>query len=238
MKKLVFASLLCGALAQLGTGCIIVSSDDDDEGTIDVAWDLRADVSKADTVGTAAVCPPNATAEVVLTRSSGTVFAMDIFDCDPLSGLVRDIPFDTYDVHVNIFGDNDQLIARSDVDRVTIDSVSENVAIDFAFTVNQGRFDVAWEINGASPAGACAATNGSTYVFNTTSVAAGAVPLLELYDCEDGQALTEFQPLDEYAILGTIEDADGVVLADVLAPNETLAFGNETVVLDAFDFSL
>ena len=103
MKKLVFAALLCGGIAQLGTGCIITSSDDDPnviyDGTISASWVLVSGDGN-----TPVGCPDGATTMEVITEDLTGYQIVDKFDCALGGGLIDREP-GTYDIWTRLADD-------------------------------------------------------------------------------------------------------------------------------------
>ncbi|MCG8420518.1 MAG: hypothetical protein MJE77_21495 [Proteobacteria bacterium] len=237
MKKLVFAAFLSIALMQLGTGCIILVEDDD--ATLDVTWTLIAgdpQVSNPDV----AACRAGETIEVVSTpTSSSNDRLVDLFDCDRNRGLVSDIPYGTYEVHINLYDGNpspSNLIAQSDAVEVSLDEDRPDVDLDFSFTINRGQFFFTWSITENTASRSCADVGGDTTALRSELIG-GTFIDDDLYDCSDFQAHTPFLPLGSYRLQVSLLDGQ-VVLGDSLVRRSSLDFGNHLNDLGNLEFAV
>ena len=203
MKKLVVVAFASLALAQLGTGCIIVSDDDPDpvidSGEIDVTWNLLAGDLEDNPTG--ATCPPGGTIEIVAEDQIDTtaVFA-NMFDCSLGRGVVTALPFSDYVVHLNLYAGPvapENLIGRSD-DRVfTIDDINFALEFDYTMTVDHGRVFFTWTITDNGAAINCATAGGQDVELR--SVLSG-VMRNDLFDCVAGEGETRFLPLNDVRV--------------------------------------
>lgn len=247
MKKLVVAAFASLALAQLGTGCIIISDDDDDpiidSGELDITWDLRAgDLEESPTVAT---CPPGGTIEVVAEDLNGTNTFANMFDCALGRGIVTDLPFSDYVVHLNLYSgpvSPANLIARSD-DRVfAIDDLNITRDLDYTMTLDHGRIGFSWTIEDAGATITCAAAGAQDT--NLRSVLGNQVKD-DLYECADGKGDTRFLPLNEpdvesYALSLSLFDSNTpptvlsratIIETDIVVAHEVDDIGNINMVL-------
>lgn len=156
MRKILFGTVLLGAVSFAATGCIIVGDDDDDNG----GGGSVGDISLAWTVDPG--CPAGATtAELTALPTSGGQPFINLFNCTDTVGVIDDVPVGTYDVFITITdGDvnNPFIFAQSFAEAGV--SVTRNTTVDVpAFTIlsEDAFFSFDWQINeGGSIAPDCA----------------------------------------------------------------------------------
>jgi hypothetical protein len=145
MKKLVFAALLCGGVAQMGTGCVITSGDDDPnvviyDGTITASWFLVAGDGN-DPV----YCPDGTTMEVITVDSRGDQI-VDKFYCTDGGGIIERAP-GVYEVWTRLTDDTSTLTyAMSTSVQVSVEQGIDS-PIEFEFSLDRGSFYFSWEID-------------------------------------------------------------------------------------------
>lgn len=235
MKKLVIPALLFGAMS--ATGCIFVSDDNGDDvivdgtATIDVEWLLEDD-------GAAAACPAGATTAAIHAQaaSDGEVFT-DLYDCADGGGITTDLPLDTYTVWVELTDDSGAaLYAQSEAADITLDLDGEVAVASFRIDVNNGFFDVSWEIAGSS----CASTDGGVSVLSTLAGTTTGVD--DIFNCTDGEApnvaTTGALPIGDYVIDVTLLDLQDQVIGEAPTEQATIEYGNQFVDLGVLTITL
>jgi hypothetical protein len=226
MKKLVFAALLCGGIAQLGTGCIITSSDPDEpiyyDGTISASWTLVSGDANVQ-VG----CPDGATTIEVVTENVDTGNQIvDQFDCVDGGGVIERAP-GTYDIWTRLTDDTALLTyAQSTLVTVSVEAGVDTPA-DFTFSIDRGSFYLTWDITDAgNPAGCDIADIGDVSVTSTVVGDPGT-----FYDdvtpCAQYEFTTPGLPLDSYVVSVALLDAANELAVYVADPVEAdIEYGN------------
>jgi hypothetical protein len=141
MKKLAFAALLCGGIAQMGTGCVITSDDPIViyDGTITASWSLVAGDAN-----TPEYCPDGTTMEVITEDASGYQI-IDKFYCADGGGVIERAP-GVYDVWTRLTDDTSFFTyAMSTSVQVGVEQGADR-PIEFTFSVDRGSFYFGWEI--------------------------------------------------------------------------------------------
>ena len=220
MKKLVMSALVLGALSQ-AAGCIFVTDDGDETGSIDVAWTL-ADGGCADA--------DTATINALLTGDSTPY--KDIYNCSDGSGLTQDLPLGTYTVWVDMTnGSGGSLVAQSEAVDITLGTDGQLATADFAINVTNGYVDAGWTFSNGESCANYVGENGISVL--STEVGNGANAYDDVFDCEDGFGTTaEIPAFLDYTVVVSIIDGNGAVLGDAPAETITIDHGNEFVVLD------
>jgi len=228
MKKLVIPALLLGALQ--ATGCIFVSDDDtEDTATINVSWTLVSD-------GAPAGCPAGAnTAAVNAQRDGQGSPYVDLFDCSDLSGFADDLPLGTYTVWIDFTDGGSSLYAQSQAAEITLDTPGEQASASFEVDVDNGFFDVSWEIHSAGGGTGCAsvAQNG----VGVLSTLAGTVEGVDdKFTCAAGEspaiATTPALPIGDYTVvLSLLEPGTDASMGDSDAISTSIDYGNQFVDL-------
>lgn len=180
MKKLAFAALLCGGLAQLGAGC--VSETQDVTGDIDVTWNLLTGDENTPTG-----CPAGATTMAIVTQDEVGNEIVDLFDCELQAGtLVRDPG--TYVIYAWLTDEaTNAQYAYSLSDEVLV--VTGGVeAVNFNISIDRGSFYFDWVINYAGAPSDCAAQPVGDVTITSTLVGGEGT----LYD--------DTAPCDQYAL--------------------------------------
>lgn len=174
MKNLVLVTLICGGVAQLGTGCIIVGDDDGNNppppppdanepppdaepppgpGEFLVAWTLLGG-DPVDGVQGEVTCPPNGV-DIKITADPDPGVADDediyLYDCAVGAGPADGLPPGTYDIWIELLDADGTLVAQSDIELGVVLDFDEQIPLDFAFSVDSGTFGIAWIVlaNGA-----------------------------------------------------------------------------------------
>jgi len=227
MKKLVIPALLLAALQ--ATGCIFVSDDDGDTATINVSWELFS--------GSAAVeCPVGATTIAVNAQlGSGTPY-VDLFDCSGAgSGFADDLPLGTYQVWVDVTDSTGSaLYAQSEAAEITLDSPGEFAQAAFDIDVDNGFWDVSWNIIGVNGNGCAAVNQNGVGVLST--LAGTTTGRDDKFNCVDGEdpnfVTTPPIPIGDYTvILSLLEPGTDASLGDSLAITPSIDYGNQFVDL-------
>lgn len=234
MKKLVFASLLCGILAQVGTGCIVSSNPAD--GYFDVAWILTEGADNTAIQG----CGDGVTAEVVAEDIVTSQQYIDLFDCVDGSGITSAIPAGDYDVWVNVYNGTDvsssNLIAQSGFQRTSILD-GETVVLDLSFPAG-GFFELSWTIEDELGPGAACADVAADGVSVLSTLVGPNTAIDDVFDCSAMSAITPQMLLGEYVVSVSLLDGEQSLNQVSTADPVTLQFGNEVVDLGIFDFVL
>lgn len=226
MKKLVFAALLCGGIAQLGTGCIITSSGPDDpiyyDGTISASWNLVSGDAN-----TLVGCPDGATTiEVITENVANGNQIVDQFDCINGGGVIERAP-GTYDIWTRLTDDTALLTyAQSTLITVSVEAGVDTPA-DFTFSIDRGSFYLTWDIAYAGdPTGCDIADIGDVSVTSTVVGDPGT-----FYDdvapCAQYEFTTPGLPLDSYVVSVALLDAANEFAVYVADPVEAdIEYGN------------
>ena len=222
MKKLVFATLLCGSVAQLG-GCIIVGDDSGDNpppppppdandtqpdaslpppgpGAFLVTWTLLGG-EPVDDVQSEVSCRPD-TPDIRITADPDPNVPDDediyLYDCSLGGGPADELPAGTYDVWVDLLDADGNMIAQSDAKLGVPLDFDEEVELDFVFSIDRGTFGVAWEILENGAPSSCDAV-GATDVSLLLTVADNQELSDDyLLDCADGKGESGPLPLFDY----------------------------------------
>jgi hypothetical protein len=225
MKKLVIPALLLGALQ--ATGCIFVSDDDtEDTASINVSWNLVSD-------GAPAGCPAGATTAAVNAQrgGAGSPF-VDLFDCADGAGFADDLPLDTYTVWVDFTDDSGNVTyAQSEAADVNLDTPGEQANAAFTVDVDNGFFDVQWEIAG----GGCASVAGENGVGVLSTHTTTTMGYDDKFNCEDGETgtvTTGALPIGDYEVILSILDAQDASLGDSALIPDSIDFGNQFKLLN------
>jgi hypothetical protein len=227
MKKLVIPALLLGALQ--ATGCIFVSDDDDTvDGTagIDVSWTLESD-------GAPAGCPVGATTAAVNAQrdGSGDPF-VDLFDCADGGGLADDLPLGTYRVWVDFTDSSGNVTyAQSEAADINLTVDGQIAQADFTVDVDNGFFDVQWEIAGGGCA-SVACENGVGVLSTHTSTTMGYDDKFNCEDGETGTVTTGALPIGDYVVVLSILDAQDASLGDSAEIQDSIDWGNQFKLLN------
>lgn len=261
MKKLVFTTLLCGGVAQSLAGCIIVSDDDPDPprtqpdagqpapdaaplpgpGEFLVSWYLVAGDAEEPVD-----CPPGASYVNVSADPDPAVADDELvykYDCIDGEGPAYDLDAGIYDVWVELYDENDNLVAKSDVSAENSLDLDEQVLLDFTFSVDRARFGLSWQI--AYPDGtpsSCEEAGGETISVLSTLADDSGTGFDQEFDCSLGDDVTDPMPLGPYVVVTYLIDDDAPpgddVLGESLDRNEELVYGNEIKDLGVFVFEL
>lgn len=233
MKKLVFATLLCGSVAQLG-GCIIVGDDSGDDpppppppdandtqpdanlppgpGEFLVTWTLLGGEPVND-VQSEVTCRPD-TPDIRITADPDPNVPDDediyLYDCALGQELADGLPAGTYDVWVDLLDADGNLVAQSDAALGVPLDFEEQVPLDFVFSIDHGTFGVSWEIldNAGDPI-SCDEV-GATDVSLLLTVADNQEQSDDyLLDCVDGKGESGPLPLLDYVASLALVDIRG-----------------------------
>jgi len=213
------SALALGAMSQ-AAGCIFVTDDDDDTGTIDVGWVLAdGGCGDADT----------ATINALLDGDSTPY--KDIYNCTDGSGLTQDLPLGSYLVWVDMTnGSGGALVAQSESVEIDIDTAGQLAIADFAINMSNGYFDVGWSFSGGDTCASFAGEDGVSVLSTEVGNPAGAYD--DVFDCEDTFGVTAEIPVGDYTVSVAIINGNGAALGE--APDETVSIdhGNEFVQFD------
>ena len=239
MKKLFFASLLCGTMAQAGTGCVVVTEEDPVvEGVFDVQWIL----TEGPTDDPGAGCGDGVTAEIVAKDTFSGEEYSTIYDCEDGGGQTGLLPAGEYDVWVNIFNGpdifNDALIAQAvDPQRATIDVDGSVVLLDFEFPAG-AYIGLTWSVDDGLGEGAqCEDLNADGVSVLATLVGTDTA-FDDIYNCSDYAATTPQLLVGEYFVTVNLLDGQESLNEATTEDNFFLEFGNQLYDLGNFTFYL
>ncbi|WP_428263016.1 hypothetical protein [Haliangium sp.] len=236
MKKLALITLLFGSVAQLGTGCIIIS-DDDGGGPIErpdayvpppppppdayvpipgdfvIEWELLA--GDNDTVVT---CPPGSDDIAVIIDPDPNVDndeTCTLFDCSAGSDLTGTFPPGLYDIQVKLGVYNSdcsevELHAESNLE-VDVDlGDGERITVPFSFSVDRAFISLAWDITVNDAPASCDDVDVDSQVVSILSTAGsdGTGYDVEI-DCTVGEGVSPKLPFDEYVVSVSLIDVPG-----------------------------
>jgi hypothetical protein len=243
MKKLLWTTLLCSALAHLAAGCIIVTDPPPDPpppppgpGFLDVTWTLTAGVNDVPIAG----CVEGVTTEVVTENIATRAQYIDLFDCADSAGRTSQIAPGDYDVWVNVYNRRNlataDLIAQSGFLRVRVRS-NEIVPVRFFFPAG-GFFTLTWSItDDFGPDAECddVAADGvsvlSTLVGPNTAID-------DIFDCFRFEATTPQMLLGNYVVSVSLLDGNRSLNRINVADAYSLDYGNQVEDLGHFEFEL
>jgi hypothetical protein len=235
VKKLVFAALLCGGIAQLGTGCIITTNEPDpilpdpDPTTISATWQFLSGDGN-DPV----LCPGYATTVELITEDSFGDQIVDQFECGKELVAVERNP-GTYDVWVRLTDDTHVPTYAQSLSAVVALDEGYDTPIDFVVSIDRASFFFSWEITDNAAAADCDVLGIGNVAVTSTLVGDGSTAYDEEATCAYYEYTTEGMVLGTYtvsiALLDT-ENAGAVYVADSV--EETLRWGNDFVNLGNF----
>jgi hypothetical protein len=236
MKNLVFASLLCGTLAQMGTGCIVTSGDPPVPGYFDVAWTLHEGRNATAIQG----CGQGRIAEVVAENVRNKQQYIDLFTCTNRTGLTSSVPPGDYDVWVNVYNDDQlasaDLIAQSGFQRVTVFD-GETIPLDFFFPAG-GFFELTWSITDDFGPDAECADVGADGVSVLANLVGPNTAIDDVFDCFELQAITPQMLLGEYVLSVSLLDGQESLNQVSTAEPARLEYGNHVYEIGHFEFLL
>jgi hypothetical protein len=237
MKKLVFAALMLGGLAQT-TGCIITSDDDDDDvintAQFDVTWNLTEGASEA-----AAACADwgITTIQVVSAPTVGSEY-IDLYDCIDGYNATAPLPLGDYTVWVNALDSSDYMVAQSNSQAATLDLGGELVPLTFDFPVDGGYFALTWNLVDMSDNPLTCTEVGSGGVGVLSTIVGTADAYDDLFNCEDGEGVTAKVDIADYTvvvdILDTAEPPGSLGMSE--PRTVSIEYGNELNDLGNFEF--
>lgn len=264
MKNFVLTTLLFGSVAQLG-GCIIVGDDEGGDpppppppdanepppdanepppspGAFLVTWTLLGG-EVVDGVQEEVTCPPNGI-DIQITADPDPGIEDDedvyLYDCPVGEGVADELPFGTYDLWIELFDAEGNLVAQSDIEEGLVLDV-EDVPLDFEFSVDAGKFAFTWTITDGGAPTTCEDV-GAEDVDLLLTVAGTTFGDDFIFSCDAGQGVTDPLPIaDEY--VGQINLLDNsttppTVLGSADAANMTLDYGNHFNDLGNFEFAV
>lgn len=240
MKKLVFAALLCGGIAQLGTGCIIVSDDEeppiepvDDMGYINASWYLVSGDNEDP-----ANCPEGATTIEVITQDGNGDQIIDQFDCIDGQGTISRYP-GTYLTWVRLTDDSAVYDYAMSVSRDVVVEAGYEVPEDFTFSVDRGSFFFNWALLYAGESTDCASEDIGDVAVTSTLVGGNGTGYDDTAPCEDYQLTTGGMPLGDYVLsVALLDSANSGAIYYAEEIEDSLLYGNHfkdlgTIQLDA-----
>lgn len=235
MKTLVFASLLCGTLLQMGTGCIIVD-DGGAPGFLDVQWTLTEGPDNIPLQG----CVEGITAEVIAEDVDTGQQYIDLYDCSAGAGITSSLPAADYDVWVNVYNgenvSNADLIAQSGFSRVSIID-GETVPVDFEFPAG-AAFGLTWSITDDLGPGAECADVGADGVSVLATLVGTDTATDDIFNCVDQSAVTPQMLLGDYVVSVSLLDGEQSLNQISTAESVSLDYGNQVYDLGDFEFTL
>jgi hypothetical protein len=234
MKKLVLASLLCGTLAQGGTGCTTTS--DPEPGYFNVEWTLTEGADDTPIQG----CAEGVTAEVVAENIDTGEQLIDRFDCVNGGGITAAIPAGDYDVWVNVYNGTDvsssDLIAQSGSQRTAIID-GETVPLTLSFPAG-ASFELSWTItDDVGPNAQCGDVTADGVSVLSTLVGTDTA-FDDVFNCTAMSAVTPQMLLGDYVVSVSLLNGEQSLNEVSTADAVTLQFGNQLVDLGIFDFVL
>lgn len=240
MKKLVFAALLCGGIAQMGTGCIITSDEPIapppppppiEDGTISASWTLVSGDANA-VVG----CPDGATTIEVITEDVADNQIVDKFYCTDGGGVIEREP-GVYDIWTRLTDDTSVLTyAQSTLTTVTVEEGIDTPA-DFTFSIDRGSFYLTWNITDAGDPAGCDVSGIGDVSVTSTVVGDPGTFYDDIAPCEQYEFTTPGLPLDSYVVSVALLDAVNELAVYVAEPVEAdIEYGNH--FNDLGDFTL
>ena len=249
MKNLTFlTALLLGGLLHT-TGCIITDNGDDDGtggGLPDAGVLITPDAAVAGSSAMSVAwtldpgCPEDTSAAEVISQNRATDEVItDIFDCLDGGGTTAELPLGSYDVWVEITNSaGDALFAQSDAVLVDLDTdgAVENVTIP-TFLVNDGFFGLTWTLvdTGGNALTCAEVFSGGVDIISTNASTSEA--LVDVFNCEAGEGVTDPLPVSAYTIVVDVLDENDGALGTSEARDVDITFGNELVDLGNFEFT-
>ena len=235
MKKLVFAALMLGGIAQ-ATGCIITSDDDDDDtAQFEITWNLTAGDTDA-----AITCADASVASIgVISQLTGGQDWIDLYDCIDGYNATAPLPLGDFTVWVEALDAGDNMIAQSNSQVATLDVGGELVPLTYTFPVDGGFMALTWALwdyDTGDPETCTGVGSGGVGVLSTVVGSTDAFD--DLFDCEDGEGITGKLPIDQYTVVVDILDtADPPGSLGQSQPRTVdIEYGNHLHDLGNFDF--
>lgn len=237
MKKLVFAALMLGGLAQ-ATGCIITSDDDDDDvntAQFDVTWNLTEGDSE-----TAAACADYGieTIQVVSEPTSGSQY-IDLYTCSTGFDATAPLPLGDYTVWVNALDAGDNMIAQSNSQAATLDLGNELVPLTFTFPVDGGFFALTWTLvdDATNDPVTCTEVGAAGGVDVLATIVDTTTAFDDIFDCEDGEGVTAKVDVADYTVVVNVLNANEEALGTSNPRTVSIDYGNELEDLGNFEFA-
>jgi hypothetical protein len=246
MKNLVFTALMLGGLMQ-ATGCIIESSDDDAVGEIHAQWTLVERLATDPPADNVIDCSSAGVATIAMHSlpvsdldcdpDFGGTECVDLFDCVDGNHHTDPLFADTYTVWMEALDANNELIAISFSEEVTV-SGGDDREVNMLWPVDVGNYDLTWNLVDTSDQPLTCAEVGSDGVeIIATPVLNQETFTSNIFNCEDGAGLAIDNALgDNTIVVSILEEGTDASLGDSLPREETLAVGNEVVDIGNFEF--
>ena len=241
MKKLIVASVFCIGFAQLGTGCFVTSSNRDGEVEPErfvnqflVRWDLVSGDANAPVD-----CPLDVNvAQVVSLDELGEQF-VDEFSCIDGAGTTMELPEGEYDVYINLFDDDNNLVAQSPLIERNALGFDEPGLVELIveFSIDRGAFELSWEIEANGNSVACANTEANGIGIESTLVADTNEVQNDRLECSAGTGITRGLPVGNYDLSLTMRSGD-TPIGEALTRNADIEHGNHINLLDPFVFDI
>ncbi len=243
MKHWIVAALFCTGIAQVGTGCILVDDDDDNDGRFEpsvesnkflVSWQLLTGDSNAQVA-----CPSQVAEVQVVMLDSSDNQTVDSFDCADDNVLTEELPDGVYDIYINLMDENQELFAQSSViedERLDPDNPGP-VELVFSFSIDRGSFNLGWELKDGENAASCAALNLDKIAVTSTLAGENGEVFDDTFDCVEGQGDTKGLPLGVYTLSAQLS-ADDANVGEAVSLEGEIEFGNHYNILEAFVFDL
>ena len=231
MNKLAITALF-GAVLLQAAGCIITTDDPDEVvgGSFNVSWSVTGGCPTAD-----------AAVEVISqNRAVAADKFTDIYNCTDGGGVTALMPLGDYDVWVEVTdAAGTTLLAQSNLAAGSLiaDGDLVNVAID-PFHGDMGFFGVTWNLVDTAGTALTCAEVFSGGVDIVATVAGTSDATADLFNCEDGQGVTDPLALGTYTVVVEILDQETPpgALGISTAVDESITFGNELVDLGNKEF--
>lgn len=245
-------NLVLGSLIALGaTGCIITSGGDDgpgpgpgpgpDNAYIAASWSIRSLAS-----GTTAPCPPGFDTAALYNQevnaSGAPVGApiVDLFDCDAGTGTSAPLPPAVFQTWIEITNHNNTSVYAKSASAF-VDVTTQDASFAAQLLTDGGYFQFAWNLYGAnSNADLTCAEAGSGGVDLTATVSSGTDSTSDVFDCEDGSAVTAGLLEGLYTVSIAALDASDLAIGvapeltnqPINAPNEFTNLGLIEIPID------
>lgn len=236
MKKLVFAALLCGSIAQMGTGCIFVTEDGDSEGVFQISWQLVAGDENAP-----AACPPEAdTIQLNSLLEGSSEPIIDLYTCANGKGATAPLPFGNYTVWVNLLTPDGALYAQSAAQNAVLSpSDTGPVPVVFEMSLDRGFFGFQWAIVNPEGTQVTCDEAGAGEVSALSTVVADPNSFYEdLAPCTEGFMFSRALPLLRYTIAMQLLNAEMLAISEAVTEEAELTFGNEFLDLGPITLQL
>jgi hypothetical protein len=180
------------------------------------------------------------TAEVVVQPSRGPAFAENFY-CTAGTGRIRDLPLDTYSVHVNLVDRQGGAVGQSTYSETVQATVPHQVISVPAFDLHGGQFELTWSVRSRQGQVGCEAVGGAGVSVLSTPVSGSSTGYDDVFhDCNAGYGRTTELPFADYTVVVSLLDRQELAIATAPAQQAQLTTpaSREIVNLGDFDFAL